>query len=119
MAWEFDNERPIYTQLLEKIQFMIVSGKYKAGDRLPAVREFAATAAVNPNTMQRALLELERQGLVHSQRTSGRIITEDVQLIKDVREKLAMEKVKEFIKNMEQLGYSKEEIIAMLDKADK
>ena len=72
MPWELDNDRPIYLQLMERIQQDIVSGIYKPGDRLPSVRDLAVEAAVNPNTMQKALSELERSGLVYSQRTSGR-----------------------------------------------
>ena len=77
MPWELSNDRPIYLQLMERIQMDIVSGKYHAGDKLPSVRDLAIEAAVNPNTMQKALSELERVGLVYSQRTSGRFITED------------------------------------------
>ncbi|MDE7432264.1 MAG: GntR family transcriptional regulator [Lachnospiraceae bacterium] len=116
MAWEFENDRPIYTQLLEKIQIMIISGQYKLGDRLPSVRDLAAEAAVNPNTMQRALTELERRGLVYSQRTSGRMITEDAQLVAKYKEQVAMEHIEIFIKTMEELGYTKKEIITMLNK---
>ena len=116
MAWDFEDDRPIYTQLLEKIQIMIISGKYKSGDRLPSVRDLAAEAAVNPNTMQRALTELERRGLVYSQRTSGRLITEDRELITEVKEKVAMEQIEVFVKTMEELGYSREDIITMLNK---
>ena len=75
MAWALINDRPIYLQLMERIQTDIVSGKYKPGEKLPSVRELALDAAVNPNTMQKALSELERIGLVYSQRTSGRFIT--------------------------------------------
>lgn len=118
MAWEFQNDRPIYTQLLEKIQVMIISGKYRPGERLPAVRELAMEAAVNPNTMQRAMAELERQGLVYSQRTSGRMVTDDVELIKKVRRDVAVEQIKEFVKNMEALGFTREEIIELINKED-
>lgn len=114
MAWEFENGRPIYTQLLEKIQLMIISGKYNPGDRLPSVRDLAAEAAVNPNTMQRALQELERQGLVFTQRTAGRMITEDAGLIAGIKESVAMEHIEDFIKTMEELGFNKQEIIKLL-----
>ena len=77
MTWHFDNDRPIYTQLLEQILFLIVSGQYPPGSKLPSVRDLASEASVNPNTMQRALTELERSGLIYSQRTSGRFVTED------------------------------------------
>ena len=85
MPWELDNDRPIYLQLMERIQQDIVSGIYKPGDRLPSVRDLAVEAAVNPNTMQKALSELERSGLVYSQRTSGRFITEDTQLLDEMK----------------------------------
>ena len=84
MPWELDNDRPIYLQLMERIQQDIVSGIYKPGDRLPSVRDLAVEAAVNPNTMQKALSELERSGLVYSQRTSGRFITEDTRLLDEM-----------------------------------
>ena len=89
MPWELDNDRPIYLQLMERIQQDIVSGIYKPGDRLPSVRDLAVEAAVNPNTMQKALSELERSGLVYSQRTSGRFITEDTQLLDEMKTSLA------------------------------
>lgn len=116
MTWEFKDDRPIYTQLLEQIQRMIISGKYKPGDRLPTVRDLAAEAAVNPNTVQRALTELERIGLVYSQRTSGRMITDDESKIAEIKEKMAEDLIKEFYSNMKELGYSKKEIIELLEK---
>lgn len=116
MAWEFKSDRPIYTQLLEKIQLMIISGKYKPGDKLPSVREFASDAAVNPNTMQRAMAELERIGLVYSNRTSGRMITDDLEKIKEIKKELAKESVNEFMQNMGRLGYSEDEIIELIQK---
>jgi DNA-binding transcriptional regulator YhcF (GntR family) len=96
---------------------MIISGVYKPGDRLPSVREFAGEAGVNPNTMQRAMLELEREGLVYSQRTSGRLITDDKELIERTRNSIAMDKVNEFVNIMEELGYSKKEIAEMVNKS--
>ncbi len=116
MAWEFKSDRPIYTQLLEKIQLMIISGKYKPGDKLPSVREFASDAAVNPNTMQRAMAELERIGLVYSNRTSGRMITDDLEKIKEIKKELAKESVNEFMQNMGRLGYSEDDIIELIQK---
>ena len=80
MAWDLKSDRPIYTQLVEEIELRIISGRYEAGEKLASVRDLAAEAAVNPNTMQRALAELEQRGLVYSQRTSGRFITEDKEL---------------------------------------
>ena len=77
MAWNLDSDRPIYAQLLERIQLQIVSGIYGPGDKLPSVRDLAAEASVNPNTMQKAFAELERSGLIETKRTSGRFVTED------------------------------------------
>lgn len=116
MPWQFDNERPIYTQLLEKIRILIISGQYPAGSRLPSVRELASEAAVNPNTMQRALAELERSGLIYSQRTSGRYVTEDENLVQSIRNSVAQEKIHSFFEEMKQLGYSREEVINLLNK---
>ena len=88
MAWELDSDRPIFIQIVERIQMEIISGKYSPGDKLPSVRDLAAVAAVNPNTMQKALTELERTGLVYSQRTSGRFITEDAKMIEELKNNL-------------------------------
>ena len=94
MAWELDSDRPIFIQIVERIQMEIISGKYSPGDKLPSVRDLAAVAAVNPNTMQKALTELERTGLVYSQRTSGRFITEDAKMIEELKNNLAQEQIK-------------------------
>ena len=117
MAWNLDADKPIYAQLVEIIQMQIVSGQYKAGDRLPSVRELAAEASVNPNTMQKALAELERNGLINTQRTSGRTVTEDNELIRQTRTQLADEYIKNFFLMMKKLGYSEEEIISLIKHA--
>ena len=116
MAWELDADRPIYAQLVEKIQVQIVAGYYPPGEKLPSVRELAATAAVNPNTMQKAYTELERSGLIVTQRTNGRTVTEDVELIRRIRSELAKEHVDRFFSGMKELGYTEAEIIALLKK---
>lgn len=114
MAWEFENDRPIYTQILEHIELSIISGKYKPGDKLPSVRELAGDAAVNPNTMQRALAELERRMLVHSERTTGRFITEDMELISKVKERTADNYIDEFVVKMKKIGFSEDDILEMM-----
>lgn len=114
MTWDFTPDRPIYTQLIEQIQLRIVSGHYPPGSKLDSVRDLAAEASVNPNTMQRALSELERLGLLHTQRTSGRTVTEDEDKILEVRQDLAQRQVEEFLFHMEQLGYSREETLLVL-----
>lgn len=114
MPWTLDNDRPIYIQLMERIQMDIVAGRYHAGDKLPSVRDLALEAAVNPNTMQKALSELERSGLVYSQRTSGRFITEDETMIKKMKRDLAHGHIIEFIEKMRQLGFSETDTIALI-----
>ena len=116
MAWSFKEDRPIYTQLLEQIQARIVTGQYKIGERLPSVRELAAEAGVNPNTMQRALAELERIGLVYSQCTSGRMITDDAQKIGEMKMQLAQDVIEEFLQNMKKLGYEQKEIAQLIEQ---
>ena len=93
MAWNLDSDRPIYAQLLERIQLQIVSGIYAPGDKLPSVRDLAAEASVNPNTMQKAFAELERSGLIETKRTSGRFVTEDKNMITQIRTQLAKEEI--------------------------
>lgn len=114
MAWNLSNDRPIYAQIIERIEMQIISGYYKPGDRLPSVREFAAEAGVNPNTMQKALGELERKQLIITQRTSGKVVTEDFSMIEDVRKQFANEQIKMFLQKMNELGIGKEETIQML-----
>ena len=115
MSWEFNDDRPIYAQLMEQIQLKIISGVYKAGNKLPSVRDMAAEASVNPNTMQKALTELERTGLVFSQRTSGRFISEDNNMIENMRDDLAKDQIQKFLSNMEKIGYSRKETISLLE----
>ena len=114
MAWDLTADRPIFLQLIEIIQISIISGKYPPGGKLPSVRDLAQEAAVNPNTMQKALSELERKGLLFSQRTSGRFITEDVSMIEELKTTLAREKMKQFLESMQMLGFQKEETLALM-----
>ena len=113
MPWQFDNQRPIYTQLVEIITLRIVSGEYAPGTRLPSVRELAAFAAVNPNTMQRALAELERQGLVRSERTSGRYVTDDAARIETARRDQAEQILNDFFQRMAELGVGPAQALRM------
>lgn len=117
MSWTPDNDRPIYLQLMERIQRDIIAGVYQPGDKLPSVRDLALEAAVNPNTMQKALSELERSGLVYSQRTSGRFITEDTEMLTQMKKELATEHIQEFFQKMEQLGFSRAELLTLVTKA--
>lgn len=115
MNWLLKTDRPIYAQLIELIELQIVSGRYQPGERLPAVRDMASQAEVNPNTMQKALAELERKGLVFTQRTSGRFITEDEQMIKKLKDLLAKMQIDDFLEKMNSLGFSKKETMQMLE----
>lgn len=117
MAWSLDSDRPIYAQLVERIQMQIVSGFYQPGGRLPSVRELAAEAAVNPNTMQKVFAELERSGLIVTQRTNGRTVTEDEGLIKNIRQNLAREHVEYFFSKMKELGFTKKEVSCLVKQS--
>ena len=117
MDWNLTNDRPIYLQLEEILLQAIASGQYPAGSRLPAVRELAAEAGVNPNTMQRALTELEREGLLYSQRTAGRFVTDEIEQIRGTRRELAMTQVQNFLTSMKEMGFSAEEIVEMMEQA--
>lgn len=114
MPWNFDGDRPIYAQLLEHLQMQIVSGRYQPGEKLPSVRELAASANVNPNTMQKAFAELERSGLIITQRTSGRTVTEDILMIEQIRNDLACSHINLFFEKMKELGFGREEIISLI-----
>lgn len=114
MPWNLDSSRPIYLQIIELVQMDIITGRYQPGDKLPSVRDLAQEAAVNPNTMQKALSELERSGLIYSQRTSGRFITEDKELIHQMKKELAAAEVSAFVAHMKQLGITPEEIRQLL-----
>ena len=119
MQWKFDGNAPIYKQLVDQMKLGIVSGEWIPGQRIPAVRELAVDAGVNPNTMQRALQELERQGLMFSQRTSGRFVTEDREMIEDAKRTLANRHISAFIRQMQALGYTRQEIVAMLEESER
>jgi len=116
MPWNLTSDRPIFMQIIEIIQLEIISGKYRPGDKLPSVRDLASEAAVNPNTMQKALSELERSGLVVTMRTSGRVVTEDMEMIKQIRKQLAAEQAAEFVKQMKELGFQKADILALIEQ---
>ena len=118
MAWQFRNDIPIYTQLIAQIQQRIVSGALLPGERLPSVRDLAAEAGVNPNTMQRALAQLETEGLVRTERTSGRYVTEDTELIEQLRTEAARKLAEEFLVKMRGIGYSPARAAALLEQLD-
>lgn len=114
MAWKLNSDRPIYAQIIEELQLRIVSGEYRPGQRIPSVRELAAQAEVNPNTMQKALAEMEQKGLLYSQRTSGRFVTEDQNMIEQMKQNLAKDQIIAFVENMRQLGFDNDDILAQV-----
>ena len=119
MSWTIQNVRPIYLQLMEQIKLRILSGTYRCGEHFPSVRELAAEAAVNPNTMQKALASLEQEGLLIGSRTNGRTVTTDDALIQTLREELANENYEQFHQSLQNLGYSEDEITDFLIKQQK
>ena len=119
MEWKFREDLPIYSQMVEGMTRAIVSGAFAPGDRLPAVRELALDAGVNPNTVQRALSELERSGLVYSQRTAGRFVTEDRAVIARARELMAQGKIDAFLSEMDGLGFTREQVVDLLSAQPK
>lgn len=114
--YNFDNERPIYIQLVEMIRIDIVSGKFKKGQKLPSVRELALMMKVNPNTMQKALVELENEKLIYTERTNGKYVTEDKELIENAKKELAQEKVNNYLKSMQNIGINYDSAIRYLQE---
>ena len=114
MNFKFDNNIPIYIQLVEQLKIYIISGKILPGDRLPSVRDLALDTKVNQNTMQKALTELEEQKLIYTERTNGKYITEDKELIEKIRKEYADELTKKYLSNMESIGINKQQSIKYL-----
>ena len=112
--WEFTNDRPIYLQLREQIKLRVINGTYKPGDKVPSVREIAMEAGVNPNTVQRAFLELERSGILSTQRTLGRFVTDKESDIQNNRDDMAKEQVEIFVGKMKELGLTGEDVIRLV-----
>ncbi|SES78729.1 GntR family transcriptional regulator [[Clostridium] polysaccharolyticum] len=116
MAWTLTTDRPIYLQIIDVIKYRIISGVYKPGDRLPSVRELATEASVNPNTMQKALTELERDNLIATNRTNGKFISEDEAMIQKLKQDIAKDEIQKFLTNMQKLGFSQKETIEILEE---
>ena len=114
MKWQISNDAPVYAQLIEQIQVGIVSGVFAPGERLPSVRDLATEAGVNPNTMQRALQELESCGLLQAQRTAGRTVTADDTALQALRRRRAGTLAAEFLHQMQALGLTEAEIETLL-----
>lgn len=116
MRWKFENDRPIYIQIVEQVKTFIISGDYLPGERLPSVRDIAAESGVNPNTVQKALAELENSELVRTNRTSGRFITEDEELIKKMKTEYAEKIISDVCKKLLKLGFNSAEISELVEK---
>lgn len=114
MEWDIRNDQPIYTQLIQQVTLAILSGTFPCGGRLPPVREMAAEAGVNPNTMQRALAQLEAEGLVRTERTTGRFVTEDTALLEKLRDETARAVTAEYLEKMRGIGYGPAQAAALV-----
>ncbi len=111
MEWKFKDGIPIYQQIIQIVELLICRGDYPPGGKLPSVRELALEAGVNPNTMQRALAELEREGILRSKSTSGRFVTDEEGVLKKLKEDLARGMIREFFESLQGLGLSPDEIL--------
>lgn len=116
MEWKIDNNKPVYIQLVEQLKVKIISGEIELDSKLDSVRSLAADAMVNPNTMQKALAELEREGFVYSKRTSGRFVTDNKELIENERKNLVKGNVKKTLDTLINLGYTNEEILNLVEE---
>lgn len=119
LNFNFDNERPIYIQIVEQLEVMIISGKLPPSSKLPSVRELAAKARVNPNTIQRALLELERKNLIYTERTNGKFVSKNLARLVDSCEEYIKNRIAEFVIEMHTLGLDERELIRIIKEGKK
>jgi DNA-binding transcriptional regulator YhcF (GntR family) len=112
---KFDNNIPIYMQIVEQLKIYIISGKMQPGERIPSVRELALQIKVNPNTMQRALVELEELKLIYTESTNGKFVTKNKELIDKCKQEYATELSEKYFLNMKNIGYEPEETINYLN----
>lgn len=118
IEFNFDNDRTIYIQLVDSLKKYIISGKIKPGDRLPSVRDLALMIKVNPNTIQRALSELEDASLIYTERTNGKFVTCDKEIIAKYKNDLIKKETDFYLSCMNELGLSKKEVIKYLKEED-
>lgn len=118
MAWELNSDRPIYSQLSDEIKTRIICGRYQPNEKIPSVRELAMEAGVNPNTMQRALMELERSELIITRRSIGHMVTDDTQLIEKAKYDTAINAIQQFFHQMNELGYSDEQLLQLINNRE-
>ncbi|MBP1904569.1 GntR family transcriptional regulator [Paenibacillus turicensis] len=117
MSMEFDNNLPIYLQIMNKIKRDIVTGTLKAGDKIPSVRELAVELQINPNTIQRTFQELEREQIVETRRGLGRYVTSEEAKIMNIKKEMASELLEGFIHGMKDLGFSEQEIVKLVSES--
>ena len=118
MELTFDNNIPIYIQLLEYMKIYLISGVFKPGEKLPSVRDFASSFKVNPNTMQKALSELESMKLIYTERTNGKYVTNDEKLIEKLKDEYAITLAKSYFQGMKRIGLGKADSIKYLEEID-
>lgn len=118
MDFEFNDTVPIYIQLIDKFKIAIATNCFKAGEKIPSVREFSMNMRVNPNTIQRALNELEKDGFIYTKRTLGKFIVEDENVLKALKSTIAHEKIDSFVGSMQELNYNKMDIIKMIKESE-
>ena len=116
MEFTFENNIPIYIQLLDYMKIYLISGVFKSGEKLPSVREFAATFKVNPNTMQKALSELESMNLIYTERTNGKYVTKDKKVIEKLKDEYATTLAKSYFQGMKRIGLGKADSIKYLER---
>jgi DNA-binding transcriptional regulator YhcF (GntR family) len=116
MDFTFDNNIPIYLQVIEYMKIYLISGVFKCGDKLPSVREFAVTFKVNPNTMQKALAELESMKLIYTERTNGKYVTKDNKIIEKLKDEYAITLAKSYFEGMKKIGLGKADSIKYLEE---
>ena len=114
----FDNNIPIYIQILEYMKIYLISGVFKCGDKLPSVRDFANTFKVNPNTMQKALSELESMNLIYTERTNGKYVTKDNKQIEKLKDEYALSLARSYFQGMKKIGLGKADSVKYLERVD-
>ena len=114
MGKEFQASKPIYMQIVDKINQQIVRNELKPGDKLPSVREMAVQSGVNPNTIQRTYTELERMAIVETKRGQGTFVVENEKVIQELKLQLQIEMISAFVNNMRELGFSEKEMVASI-----
>ncbi len=118
MELTFDNNIPIYIQLLEYMKIYLISGAFKCGEKLPSVRDFASTFKVNPNTMQKALAELESEKLIYTERTNGKYVTKDEKIIEKLKDEYALTLAKSYFQGMKRIGLGKADSLKYLERVN-